>query len=302
MRLLIGTSGLGGSDWKGTFYPKELEEADMLGYYALRLRTLELGRTFYRMPGGEALQRMASATPTDFVFTLKASRDVTHVKRFEDVGERVKELYSKAQLLGHKLGPILFTCPSKLKKDLPRLERFLATLPAGAKAAVEFKSRSWHDDEVYATLEKNGVALCVSDHEDPSRTTPLVRTARFAYVRLRSASYSDDALESWVDRILAGDWEDAFVFFTQDRNGAAAKLALRMLEHAEANVAVTLPEVRSRPKVTALKPLAKIAPADGERPHAKEPRRRNKPLARTGQGTRPTRSKSKRGWRGGAPR
>ena len=301
MRLLIGTSGLGGSDWKGTFYPKELEEADMLGYYALRLRTLELGKTFYRMPGGEALQRMSSTTPTDFVFTLKASRDVTHLSRFEDVDERVKELYSKAQLLGHKLGPILFSCPSKLKKDVPRLERFLATLPEGAKAAVDFKSRTWHDDEVYATLEKNGVALCVTDHEDPSRTTPPVKTARFAYVRLRSASYSDDALEAWVDRILAGDWDDAFVFFTHDKNGAAPKLALRMLEHAEASTPVSLPEVRSRPAVTALKPLAKIGPADVERPAAKEPRRRNKPLARTAQGNRRTR-KAKRGWRGGAPR
>lgn len=298
MRLLIGTSGLGGTQWKGVFYPKELEEDDMLGYYALRLRTLELANGSSRLPAGDVVQRWSSMTPTDFVFTLKASRSVT--AELDEASSRVGDLCSRAQLLGHKLGPMLLAFPANPTRDPDQLDAFLGALPAGARVALDLRSRSWIDDRVTEILERHGVAVCVTDHEDPDRALPMMSTARFGYVRLVRASYSDDALESWAEQIVAQDWDDAFVFFTHHEAGAAPKLALRMLEHAEA--IAPLGTSASRGVATPspqLKPLAKIGPAEPAHGTEGTPRRHAKPVARTRSRSRIRKS---RGWRGGAPR
>ncbi len=252
MRLLVGTRGFDHDEWRGGFYPDKLKASHMLGYYALRLRTVEVGRTFYGMPKRHVLRRWSSATPADFVFTLTASRRITHVARLAEADEPLEELFSHAQLLGHKLGPVLFRCPADLRKDLGLLDAFLASVPRGARAALELRSRSWYGDDVLAVLERHGAALSVTDWEDPSRVAPLVPTARFGYFRMRRASYSDEALERWAERIVAEPWDHAFVVFAPSERAVAPKLALRMLEFVEA----------AQPPI---KPLAKAKPpaADG---------------------------------------
>lgn len=245
MRLLVGTSGFGHAEWRGPFYPDKLKPADMLGYYALRLRTVEAASA--GVPKPTRLQRWVAATPGDFVFALRASRRITHTGRLLGVDADVAEMYSRAQLLGHKLGPVLFQCPPSLRKDVALLDAFLGGLPEAAHPVIEFRSRSWYADDVLAVLERHGAALCVADWDDVTKRAPIVPTARFGYFRMRGESYSDDALESWVNRILAQPWREAFVFFQRRDRALAAKLALRMLEHVEA----------AQPLPKPLKPIAK---------------------------------------------
>jgi uncharacterized protein YecE (DUF72 family) len=240
----------------------------MLGYYGLRLRSVEIDVA--TLPAHDELPLWSSATPTDFVFVVRAPRRLTQLDGTERASH-VRELWKQADLLGHKLGPVLFRCPPSVRKDIGWLDAFLETLPDGARAAFEFRSRSWYDDQVFAVLEKHGVALCVVDFDDASKVAPLVATARFGYFRMRAASYSDDQLEERAERIVAQPWHEAFVFFQHTDNTAAPKLALRMLECVEAAQPVIKPVAKAalpRPppppealpalvKRSAQKPLAK---------------------------------------------
>lgn len=257
MRLLVGTNGFNHAEWRGPFYPDKLKSADMLGYYALRLRAVEVDSI--GLPKREALAQWSSATPADFVFVVRASRKLTQLSA-EERAPRMRSLFAQVQLLGHKVGPILFRCPPSVRKDVGWLEAFLAELPQGARAAFEFRSRSWYDDEVLGLLEKHGVALSIVDFEDPTKTAPIVPTARFGYFRMRATSYSDGSLEQLVDRILEQPWTEAFVFFQDREKAAAAKLALRSLEFIEAAQPVI------KPVAKAILPAAPPGFRSGERP------------------------------------
>ena len=242
MRFLVGTSGFNHSEWRGPFYPDKLKANDMLGYYALRLRAVEVDGI--GLPKRDVLAQWASSTPSDFVFVVRASRKLTQLDS-EARATRLRSLFHQVDLLGHKIGPVLFRCPPSLRKDVPWLESFLDEIPAGARAAFEFRSRSWYDDDVLAVLEKHKVALGVVDFEDPTKIAPIVPTARFGYFRMRSASYSDEHLERIAERILDQPWTEAYVFFQARDAGAAPKLSLRLLEHAEAMQPVIKPVAKA---------------------------------------------------------
>ena len=223
MQILTGTSGFSYTAWRGAFYPDKLPEAQMLGYYAERLAAVEINNTFYRMPTAEQLDRWAAETPAGFRFALKSPRQITHVKKLADVADSVERLSAAASTLGERLGPILFQLPPFLKKDLPRLEAFLATLPPSVKAAVEFRHESWFTDDVYAALKARNAALCVADAEDLS--TPFEATATWGYLRLRRQDYDDAALASWGDRLRKQPLGDTYVFFKHEDEGRGAALA-----------------------------------------------------------------------------
>src|SRR5262245_38994387 len=132
MRFLVGTSGYSYKEWKGSFYPKELKAADMLGYYAARFGTVEINNTFYRMPDEGLLGRWAEQVPDGFVFVLKAPQRITHMRRLSpESGDTLDHLYKTAAVLGDRLGPVLYQLPPNFKKDVPRLRHFLKLLPAG---------------------------------------------------------------------------------------------------------------------------------------------------------------------------
>src|SRR5207245_6919853 len=101
---------------------------------------------FYRMPKAARLEGWAAQVPEGFTFVLKASRRITHIQRLKDAGDAVALLFATAAVLGAKLGPVLFQLPPNARKDVPRLRDFLATLPAGRRAAFEFRHESWFDD------------------------------------------------------------------------------------------------------------------------------------------------------------
>ena len=234
LHLLAGASGYSYKPWKGPFYPKDLPDADMLTFYAARLPTVEINNTFYRLPKAEVLEQWAASTPEDFRFVLKASRKITHIQRLKDVDEISGYLFETAGALGPKLGPILFQLPPYLKKDLDRLRRFLDRVPSGRAVAFEFRDKSWADEDVVGVLRAHGAALCVADVEEaPASEDPaLPATASFGYLRLRRDHYDDADLLRWLARIRAQPWSQAYVFFKHEDEGAAPRLAQRLLELA----------------------------------------------------------------------
>lgn len=227
VRVLTGTSGFSYPAWKGTFYPEGLPARRMLAHYAARLETVEVNATFYRMPRPDTLASWRAEVPAGFVFALKAPQRVTHVKRLRDVEDAMAAFYRAAAELGPALGAVLFQLPPSLKKDLPRLEDFLAVVPGGGRAVFEFRHESWLADDVYASLRAHGAALCVADGDEA--TTPTVATAGFGYLRLRRATYTEGDLRAWAERILAQRWSDALVYFKHEdgARGPAFALALR---------------------------------------------------------------------------
>jgi uncharacterized protein YecE (DUF72 family) len=233
VELFVGTSGFSYPAWRGSFYPDDLPAARMLAHYASRLPAVEINNTFYRMPKAEVLAGWAAQVPAGFTFVLKASRRITHLKRLRDVGDEVAHLYRVAAALGAARGPVLFQLPPFLKKDLPRLTAFLATLPPGHSAAVEFRDPSWLDDAVFEALRASGAALCTADTGEPG-DAPLLATAPFGYLRLRRAAYAAADLAAWVRRLRAEPFERAFVFLKHEEAGVGPVLAARFRELFEA--------------------------------------------------------------------
>ena len=228
MRLLAGTSGYSYKEWVGAFYPDKLPASAMLRYYAERFPTVEINNTFYRMPAEDLLKRWAGEVPDGFTFALKAPQRITHIKRLKEVGADVAEFIRRAGVLGEKLGVFLFQLPPFLKKDAGRLRDLLAALPAGVRAAVEFRHDSWFDDEVYGILRERGAALCVVDDDDGE--TPFVVTSDDLYMRLRRTDYDEDALHRWIDRIAAQPLERVCVYFKHEDEAHAPRFAATFAE------------------------------------------------------------------------
>jgi uncharacterized protein YecE (DUF72 family) len=227
VQVLTGTSGFSYDEWKGNFYPEKMAAKDRLAYYARQFPTVEINNTFYRMPKEELLQGWAAQVPPDFRFAIKASKRITHDRRLKDCGELVTYLVRVASTLGPRLGPLLFQLPPNFKKDVPRLEAFLAEMPERRRVAIEFRHASWFDDEVYETLRGEGAALCVADTgEEPA--APLVATTDWGYLRLRREEFSDQELSDWARRIHEQPWTDAFVFLKHEEEGKGPKLAARL--------------------------------------------------------------------------
>lgn len=224
MRYWVGTSGFSYKEWKGSFYPEDLPNEGMLEYYGERLNAVEINNTFYRMPSRKVLADWASKVPSDFSFVLKASRKITHNKRLKDAEEELAYLVEVSGELAGRRGPILFQLPPYLKKDVERLRDFVSLLPEGFMAAFEFRHRSWFEEEVYQVLADGGVALVVADTGEED-ATPLVATAAYGYARLRKEAYEPGELTRWAEKFADQGWQDAFVFFKHEDEGAGPALA-----------------------------------------------------------------------------
>ena len=225
MRLLAGTSGFAYKEWKGTFYPEKLKDGDMLRYYSERFPSVEINNTFYRMPKTELLEKWAGEVPEGFTFVLKAPQRITHQGRLKNEGDPLGYFLQAAQVLGRRLGPLLFQLPPFFHKDLERLRAFLALLPPQRPAAFEFRHESWADAEVQEALRAHGAALCVADTDEDEQPPPVVATAGWGYLRLRRTAYSGDALRAWASRIRAQPWSEAYVFFKHEDSGTGPALA-----------------------------------------------------------------------------
>jgi uncharacterized protein YecE (DUF72 family) len=231
MNLYVGTSGYSYKPWKGSFYPKELPDREMLRYYGEQFRTVEINYTFNRMPNASTLQTWSEMVPAEFKFVLKAHKRITHLLRLKGADEPVSYLIDVAGTLKKRLGPLLFQLPPNLKKDAARLDSFLALLPPSCRAAFEFRHQSWFDDEVFGILRQHRAALCLAEAED-DLDIPFVATADWGYLRLRMPEYGPAELKSWLTQVRDQQWQDAFVFFKHEEEGKGPQFAKQFLELA----------------------------------------------------------------------
>ena len=227
--LYVGTSGYNYPEWKGSFYPADMPAAKMLPYYAARFPTVEINYTFYRMPSEKLLAGWTAQVPKAFRFTLKAPRRITHDAKLMNCEALTATFCLVAGTLGDQLGALLFQLPPTLKKDVARLNAFMASLPAKAPAAFEFRHPSWFDEEVFAALQAHGRALCVADSE--KLETPLRVTTNFAYFRLRDEGYQPSDIDEWARRIAAlrERCTDIYVYFKHEEKGLGPQFARQLM-------------------------------------------------------------------------
>jgi uncharacterized protein YecE (DUF72 family) len=217
LHVLVGTSGWSYKEWKGSFYPPKISAEEMLRFYAGHFPTVEVNNSFYRIPAEGVLAGWAEQVPQSFRFVMKASRRVTHNNRLRDEDGSLGYFLRAINPLGERLGPTLFQMPPNFKKDMDRLQGFLAALPRHWPAAMEFRHASWFDEEVYDALRARGVPLvAVDENEDAGLGSPLVPTAPWGYLRLRRVSYDESQLRTWAERILDQSWSQAYVFLKHE--------------------------------------------------------------------------------------
>jgi uncharacterized protein YecE (DUF72 family) len=221
----IGCSGWVYDHWRGRVYPDRLPQRRWLEHYASLFDTVEVNATFYRLPRLETVARWAEVAPDGFVFSVKASRYLTHVRRLQELAGGVALLGERIAPLAEagKLGPILWQLPATFTRDDDRLASALGELPPG-RHAFEFRHASWFAEDVYALLAENGVALVAADRAG-SPEPPLVDTAGWWYLRFhhgrgRAGRYTPAELRAWVGRI-AGLEGDVWAYFNNDWEGFA---------------------------------------------------------------------------------
>jgi uncharacterized protein YecE (DUF72 family) len=208
-----------------------------LDFYARHFDTVEVNATFYRLPRREVVARWVEMSPPGFLFAVKMSRYITHLKRLLDLDAGVRRFYERIEPLvrSPKLGPVLWQLPGNFRRDDERLANALEKLPPG-RHCFEFRHASWFVPEIYELLRSRGVALVIGDHpQRPFQTYEL--TADWTFIRFHSGSrgrrgnYSESELEDWASRIDAWRREvDVFAYFNNDWEGFAVRNGLWLKE------------------------------------------------------------------------
>lgn len=225
--IRIGTSGWHYDHWIGRFYPEKMRKENWLEFYAQHFDTVEINNTFYHMPREQTMINWRDKVPPNFLFAVKASRYITHIKKLHNTAEEVSRFFALADLLGDRLGPILYQLPPTLHKNLARLDEFIASLPRRDLAVFEFRHNSWYDQETFDLMNRWGVALCVHDMGD--KAPPRLVTGRMAYVRFHgtngryAGNYPDPMLRDWADWLKSQlpSVRAVYAYFNNDISGHA---------------------------------------------------------------------------------
>jgi uncharacterized protein YecE (DUF72 family) len=237
--FFIGTSGWNYKHWIGKFYPEDLSVKEWFNYYKDRFSTVELNTSFYHLPKRNTFEKWRINSPDNFIYSVKASRYITHVKKMIEPEEPVKKFFESAEALKEKTGPILFQLPPGWKYNDGRFKEFLSVLPKNYKYTFEFRNETWWNDEVLSLLKDNNAAFCM--FELAGVRTPQFLTADFAYIRLHGpggkyqGSYNDDVLRSWANDFLSWDKtiKEVYCYFDNDDSAFAVYNAMRLKELLE---------------------------------------------------------------------
>ena len=239
-RIRVGTSGWHYAHWRGPFYPERMSSDKMLDFYCQRLATVEVNNSFYHLPAKETFRLWQRQTPKQFLFAVKGSRYITHMKKLKDPKVALQKFLSHARALGAKLGPILFQLPPRWGRDAGRLKDFLRRLPKKHRYTFEFRDPSWFHPEIYHLLEQHYAAFCVFDLA--GLQSPRLLTANFAYLRLHGPAeqkyagcYTRAQLRDWLHcglHCLGQGAREVFIYFDNDQAGYAARNALELQEMA----------------------------------------------------------------------
>jgi uncharacterized protein YecE (DUF72 family) len=235
-KLYIGTSGWCYESWVGKFYPGNLNKNKWLEYYSKYFNTVEINSSFYHLARKETFNNWALQTPDNFVFTVKASKYITHIKKLVDCLEPLKKLLDAALGLGSKLGLFLFQLPPNLKKNVIKLEDFLKIIPKNLRYVFEFRNESWFCDEVYHLLNDFGAGITISS--SPDFPYHEIITGNFCYIRMHgsaqlySSSYSRKELKMFSTIIKQNLKKNinTYVYFNNDVFGYAVENAMELIK------------------------------------------------------------------------
>ena len=237
--IRVGCSGWMYDDWRGRLYPERAPKRRWLELYSKRFDTVEVNSTFYRLARREAVAAWVEQTPADFLFAVKASRYLTHIRRLADVRDGIARFYEPLEPLREsgRLGPVLWQLPENFHRDDARLAAWIELLPPG-RHTIEFRHESWFHPEVVGVLRSAGVALTIGDHPGrPFQSHEL--TAPWTFIRFhygargRGGNYSAREIGEWAERISR--WRgrvDVYAYFNNDWRGFApanARLLRRRL-------------------------------------------------------------------------
>jgi len=231
----IGCSGWHYRHWKGRFYPASLPISKWLQYYATKFDTVELNNTFYRLPQASVFAAWRTQAGTGFVYSVKASRYLTHMRRLIAPEQPVRLFFERASELRSALGPVLYQLPPRFEVDLQRLRGFLEALPPRRRHVVEVRDPRWYRPDVFELLSTHRVSLCL--HDMAGSAPPRQQVGPFVYLRLHGplryrGSYADYQLAQWADWLgsIAAAGTPAYVYFNNDIDAAAPQDARRLQE------------------------------------------------------------------------
>lgn len=228
VQIYIGTSGWSYPHWVKVFYPKNVGPTDRLIFFSHSFDTVEINNTFYHVPYESVVKNWYQSVPKQFVFSVKASRYITHLKRLKDPDKTTSLFFKSLKPLKTKLGPILFQLPPSFEKNLERLELFLKHLSKKYLYVFEFRHPSWYTADCYKLLKKYAVALCITDLG--GKLSPQKVTTHFTYIRLHGpktyrGQYGRKKLAIWKRRI--NNWKknkiSVYCYFDNDEKSYAVK-------------------------------------------------------------------------------
>jgi uncharacterized protein YecE (DUF72 family) len=235
-KIYVGTSGWYYDHWLGRFYPEDLPKSEWFEYYARHFDTVEINNTFYHQPKPESVKRWRRLAPQNFVYTVKANRYITHIKRLKNVSAELERFFENVHLLKNKLGPILYQLPPGFHQDLGRLESFLKLLPEKHLAVFEFRHQSWYADDTYKLLQKYNAAFCI--HDLSGNQSPRIVTGDSIYLRFHgttgrySGNYTKAALKNWAKWVKSNlkNVRSVYAYFNNDYNAYAVYNAQSLRE------------------------------------------------------------------------
>jgi uncharacterized protein YecE (DUF72 family) len=231
MNTYVGVSGFSYSTWKGRFYPEGTKSEEFLGSYSQRLNSVEINSSFYASPSAAMVKNWSAKTDGKFRFAFKAPRQITHILKLGKGSTEAAERLSKTvDVLGARLGPVLFQLPPYSKQDLGLLDEFLSKTSEVKSRVFEFRHQSWLQNPTYQLLDKHGAGFCIAETEDMAPAFQV--TGGLAYFRLRKDSYDAKAIANWAEKIseTARGLRECYAYLRHDETGENAVLAQRLAE------------------------------------------------------------------------
>jgi uncharacterized protein YecE (DUF72 family) len=227
-KIHVGTSGWHYKHWQNTFYPEGTKPKDYMNYYLNFFRTVEINNSFYRLPSRDTFENWRKSVPDDFIYAVKGSRFITHMKKLKEPKEHFANFIEKVDGLQEKLGPILFQLPPRWNYNSDRFKSFLDALPDTYRYTFEIRNHTWYNEEVYGLLRERNIAFSIYELE--YHMSPMEVTADFIYVRLHGpgnkyqGSYLDGTLWKWADycKTRRNEGKDVYVYFDNDQEAYAA--------------------------------------------------------------------------------
>ncbi len=234
----IGCSGFMYNHWKDNFYPGDIPKKRWFHYYCGIFNTVELNVTFYRLPKKDTFTHWRDSTPENFVFSIKGSRYISHIKRLKDVSEAVDRFFERALELGEKLLIVLWQFPPQFRANIRNLEKFISNLRRyHVNNAFEFRNESWVCSDVEMLLKESGYCFCMADWpeflQEMSITTDYIYIRRHGKEGRYNTWYGDEQLgndKKMIDRYIRKGIKDVFIYFNNDYMGYAPQNALTLKE------------------------------------------------------------------------